>query len=357
MADLVCGGQPWDCGRRLVTRVAAVRVLLVSPAFHGYHAAIAAALTARGHVVSTHVYDDHGGLVGRTWHQLRHQLPRRIGAGSLRGLAREETAQATAVVREAHPEAVVVVKGDGLGDAFWEALRGLPRITWLYDEVRRTRWTHDRLAAIGPIATYSTIDAAAFTAHGLDARHLPLAYDHRLVPSPTVRRTGDVTFVGARYASREAVLTTLHDHDVPVRAFGRDWSGHPVDRLRTWRVGTPTVPGGRDLTRAEAYDVMAASGATLNLHGDQDGFTMRTFEAAGVGGVQLVDRADVDGLYEPGTEVLPWSTADELVDLCRGVLADPARSEAIRAAARARTLAEHTFDHRVASLEAAWDTA
>ena len=29
---------------------------------------------------------------------------------------------------------------------------------------------------------------------------------------------------------------------------------------------------------------MAASAATLNLHGDQDGFTMRTFEAAASGG-------------------------------------------------------------------------
>jgi spore maturation protein CgeB len=333
-----------------------MRVLLVTPGFHGYHAAISAALVARGHVVSTHVYDDHGGLVGRTWHQLRHQLPRKVGAGSLRRLAREETAHATAAVTEARPEAVVVVKGDSLGDAFWDALRGLPRVTWLYDEVRRTRWTPDRLAAIGPVATYSTRDAAAFEEQGLDARHLPLAYDHRLVPAPTTRRTDDVTFVGARYPSREAVLTTLHQHGVPVRAFGRDWSGHPVDRLRTWRVGAPTVPAGRDLARAEAYDVMAASGATLNLHGDQDGFTMRTFEAAGVGGVQLVDRTDVDGLYEPGSELLPWSTEEELVELCRRVLADPSWGDAIRTAARARTLAEHTFDHRIAVLEAAWDT-
>ena len=94
---------------------------------------------------------------------------------------------------------------------------------------------------------------------------------------------------------------------MPVRAYGRDWSGHPVDRLRTWRVGTPACRPSATSPRAEAYDVMAASAATLNLHGDQDGFTMRTFEAAGVGGVQLIDRTDVDGLYEPGAEVLPWT--------------------------------------------------
>jgi spore maturation protein CgeB len=333
-----------------------VRVLLVSPGFHGYHTAISAALAARGHVVSTHVYDDHGGLVGRASHQLRHQLPRKLGAGSLRRLGREETARAVAAVDQSRPEAVVVVKGDSLGAQFWDALDGRPRVTWLYDEVRRTRYSGDVLASIGPVATYSRHDAASFASAGLDSRHLPLAYDARMVPVPTQRRTPQVCFVGARYPAREEILSRLHQDGVPVRAYGRDWSSHPVDRLRTWRVGSPGVPAERDISRAAAYDVMAASAATLNLHGDQDGFTMRTFEAAGVGAVQLIDRSDVGGLYEPGVEVLPWTTSDELVELCKRALADPAWSDSVRRAARARTLGEHTFDHRVAVLEDAWDT-
>jgi spore maturation protein CgeB len=333
-----------------------VRVLLVSPVFHGYHSAISRALAARGHVVSTHVYDDHPTVAAKGWHQLRHQLPHKLGAGSLRGLGREETARAVAAVDRCAPEAVVVVKGDSLGEAFWESIVGVPRVTWLYDEVRRTRYDTERLESIGPVATYSPDDAATFVADGLPARYLPLAYDRHLVGTPTSSRTAQISFVGARYPSREAVLATLHDHDVPIRAYGRDWSSHPVDRLRTWRVGTPGIPAERDVSRAAAYDVMAASAGTLNLHGDQDGFTMRTFEAAGVGGVQLIDRTDVAGLYEPGTEVLTWSGTDELVDLCRRALTDPAWTDTIRSAARARTLAEHTFDHRAAVLEDAWDT-
>ena len=38
---------------------------------------------------------------------------------------------------------------------------------------------------------------------------------------------------------------------------------------------------------------MAGARANVNIHGDQDGFTMRTFETCGVGALQLVDRADV----------------------------------------------------------------
>ena len=39
-----------------------------------------------------------------------------------------------------------------------------------------------------------------------------------------------------------------------------------------------------------------------------------------------------------------------------GPSSDPSWADAIRVAARARTLAHHTFDHRVAALEDAWDT-
>jgi spore maturation protein CgeB len=330
---------------------------LVSPRFHGYHAAVAAALNARGHDVETCVYDYHGGTFGRTVHQLRHELPHKLGAGSLRRLAREETARAAAAVDQHRPEAVVVVKGDSLGADFWASLTGIPRVTWLYDELRRTRWTIDRLAAIGPIATYSAHDAVDLEAESFDVRHLPLAYDHRLVPTPARGGTSDITFVGARYATREHVLTVLHEAGLPVRAYGRDWSSHPLDRMRTWRLGVPSVPSDRDLGRADAYSVMAASAATLNLHGDQDGFTMRTFEAAGVGAVELVDRTDVDELYEPGSEVLTFTGVEELVDICQRLTADTRWTDTLRASARARTLAEHTFDHRVAVLEDAWDTA
>lgn len=334
-----------------------MRLLLVSPVFHGYHSAISASLTSRGHDVTTHVYDNHPTMGAKGWHQLRHQLPHKLGAGSLRGLGREETARAVNAVEGVSPDAVVIIKGDSLGEAFWDAINGLPRVTWLYDELRRTRYDIERLRTLGPVATYSREDYADFVAAELDAAYLPLAFDHRLVATPTSSRKGQISFVGARYPSREAVLTVLHEHDVPVRAYGRDWSGHPVDRLRTWRLGSPDIPAERDVSRAAAYDVMAASAGTLNLHGDQDGFTMRTFEAAGVGGVELIDRTDVDELYDPGTEVLSWTVEDELVELCRRALSDTTWANAVRAAARVRTLAEHTFDHRVAVLEDMWDTA
>ncbi len=334
-----------------------MRVHLVSPVFHGYWRAIAASLEAGGHDVSVVTYDHNAHLADRAWHHLRHELPRRARLGRHRGLAREQTERAIESIREARPEAVVVVKGDVLEDGFWDVLDEwhLPRVTWLYDEVRRTRWDLTRLSRVGPVATYSGSDDAAFRAAGIDSRFLPLAFDHRLVEPDDRTRNDEVVFVGARYASRERTLSMLVEAGVPVRAFGRDWSTHPVDRLRTWDWRRPDVPGGRDLARGDAYGEMAAGLATLNIHGDQDGLTMRTFEASGVGGLQLVDRSDLSGLYEPGVELLTWETDADLVELCRRAAHDVGWADAVRQAGRRRTLAEHTFDHRVAVLTGAWD--
>jgi spore maturation protein CgeB len=163
-----------------------------------------------------------------------------------------------------------------------------------------------------------------------------------------------VTFVGARYPGREQVLQYLADHGVPVMAYGRFWSRHPIDKLRTWRVTSPSFPSGRDTTLAQAYGIMRDSMATLNIHQDQDGFTMRTFEACGVGAVQIIDRDDVSELYDPGSEVLVYHNLDELREICGRIDSDPTRMRDLRGRAMKRTLAEHTVDQRLGVIEEMW---
>ena len=332
------------------------RVLLVSPAFHGYDAALGAAFTARGHEVVTHRYDHHPDLASRLHHHLRHELPGRLGVSQGRRLRAATTDAAIRALREARPDVVVVLKGDRFTPDFWQALddSGLPRVLWLYDELRRTDHDVAQLADVGPIATYSSLDAIALRAQDIEATLLPLAYDHRCLPSPHTEWLDQVVFVGARYPNRETALVSLVAAGVPVQAYGRDWSGHPVDRLRTWAPRRPPVPGGRDLPRVDAYRRMAQAAAALNLHGDQDGFTMRTFEACGVGAVQLIDRVDLGGLYDPGVELAPFASLDELVELVGRARTDLTWSAGLREAGRRRTLAEHTFDHRAAILEQLW---
>ena len=114
------------------------------------------------------------------------------------------------------------------------------------------------------------------------------------------------------------------------------------------------MPAGRDIDRSEAYGIMASSPATLNIHNNQDGFTMRTFEAPGVGALQVIDRPDVDRYYIPGEEVLVYESIDELIEICTRIFRDPKWARKIREAGQKRTLAEHTFDQRVKILEQLW---
>ncbi len=343
---------------------AARRLLVVSPTFHGYWRSIERAFTELGYAVTTHRYDERRARLHRVGAKVRHELPARIGLtrfglGDPGDLVAGRTAAALAALDAVDPHRLLVVKGDTLGPAFWDEVdrRRIPRVLWLYDELRRVR--HEvPIERLGPIASYSTVDTAALQERSFTAAHVPLAFDPTMTPTMTPtqpRQTDEVVFVGARYPARERLLVGLAEAGVPVRAYGRDWSGHLVDRVRTWDLHRPSIAAGRDLPRPQAYAVLAGAAAALNIHGDQDGFTMRTFEACGVGGLQLIDRADVTEIYTPGEHLEVFGGPAELTALADRALHDRPWSDRLRAAGRAHTLAQHTFVHRARALEALWD--
>lgn len=331
------------------------RVLLVTPVFHGYWAAIQRALERRGHDVVVYRYDELPSAVHKVQHKVRHELVDRVspGAGSA-AWGRATTEVARRVLRDVRPDVVVAIKADRIGSSFWDDVDdlGIPRILWLYDEIRRTVQDPLALRRFPKVVSYSPGDVRDLVELGVDAEFLPTGFDADVRARPA--RTGAVVFVGARYPNRQAQLDALHQAGVAVRAYGRDWSHHPIDRARTWSWSRPDVPGFRDVSLQRAYDLVAGSVAAVNIHSDQDGFTLRTFEAPGVGALQLIDRADVDAFYEPGVEVMTYASVDELVELCRRSHRDPLWRASIGRAGQKRTLAEHTFDHRVARLAALW---
>lgn len=89
---------------------------------------------------------------------------------------------------------------------------------------------------------------------------------------------------------------------MPVHAWGRDFSRHLADRLRTW------------------------------------GW----------------NRASVARFYDVGTEQEVWTDVDHLAELCESSRKDRVLSEGLREKGRARSLAEHTFDHRITEVDALW---
>ena len=218
--------------------------------------------------------------------------------------------------------------------------------------MRRMSYTEEDLHHLGSLASYSPLDAQHLRERGFEVLDMPNAYDTHCPVVPM--REDSINFVGAKYPNREETLQALVAAGLPVRAYGRAWSRHPYDILRTKQFKDSGVPAGRDIDRSEAYGIMASSPATLNIHNNQDGFTMRTFEAPGVGALQVIDRADVDRYYIPGEEVLVYESIDELIEICTRIFREPKWARQIREAGQKRTLAEHTFDQRVKILEQLW---
>ncbi len=78
--------------------------------------------------------------------------------------------------------------------------------------------------------------------------------------------------------------------------------------------------------------------------------SVRLFEAAACGVPIISDRWEGIGtIFEEDHEILVRDTADQVLDLLRGMR--EAERRALGAAGRARVLAEHTADHRAAALE------
>lgn len=326
------------------------KILIVSPKFHQYWSAVEIALQSIGYETHVHCYDRTDNLSELFINRLIHDLPDNLS--SL--LKREQTHQVIKTLRATKPDIVFVIKGDQLETTWWDELETLkiPVVVWLYDELANMSYSAETLQRDIRIASYSTEDIRTLNKLGLPALYLPdgfdsfLSYNSQTIPA--------LTFIGARYPSREKILTAVNAAGVPTIVYGKEWSRHPWDVITSKRFKNTTIPSKRDLSRADYYGVMAGSIATLNLHGTHRGFNMRTFESPGVGGLQIIDRTDIEQFYAPGKEVLTFSTIEEIIDLFNKASKDVAWANNIRNRGKKRTLNQHTFVHRMRKVEDLW---
>lgn len=331
------------------------KLLIISPAFHGYCHSIADGFRGLGYEVTVHRYDAFDTVKDKVRNKALYELPSKLGFDGQKAAEKAATSKALEVIEQVKPDKLIVIKADTLGDNFWQAVadRKVPYLLWLYDDLKRHRYTTEFLRSLPAVVSYARSEAESFAAEGINAHFVANGYDPKLAAFPTTR-VPEIVFVGSRYENRETILLALKDAGLSVRAYGRGWSHHPFDRLRTWELKRPNLPAERDIPLHEAYRVQAAAAASLNVHGLQAGLAMRTFEVPGMNGLQLIDRPDVAEFYEIGKEVLLYQSTEELIELCQHIIADPRWSDSIRAAGLKRSQAEHTFFHRAQSMDALW---
>lgn len=187
--------------------------------------------------------------------------------------------------------------------------------------------------------------------------YLPMAADpviHRplILTADEQREFGaDVSFVGAGYPNRRALLPQWLSPEWTFKLWGNEWEGATalasVLQRRGARIDTETC-----------LSVFNATSINLNLHssaGDgldplADFVNPRTFELAACGAFQLTDHRALLGDLFAKEEMVQFGHADDVPFLIRTWLRDPAGRQRVAEAARQRVLAEHTYVHRMRDL-------
>ncbi|QRZ61205.1 glycosyltransferase [Rothia sp. ZJ932] len=331
------------------------KLLIISPSFHGYCYSIADGFNQVGYDTTVYRYDAFDRFQEKFRNKVFYELPGKLGFDGKKIAEKDATSKAIETFHSVNPDKLIVIKADTLGDSFWEAVNEskIPYMLWLYDDFSRHRYTHEFLSHVPTVLSYARTEAEVFSTRNINSHFVPNAYNPKLTDFP-VERTNEIVFVGSRYENREELVLALAEAGIPVRAYGRQWSHHPFDRLRTWEIKRPNIPAERDIPLSEAYKVQAGAAGALNIHGLQAGLAMRTFEVPGMQGIQLIDRLDVAEFYEPGEEVLIYQSLDELIELSQRLVRDPQWSEKIREAGYKRSVAEHTFFHRAQGVDQLW---
>jgi hypothetical protein len=163
-----------------------------------------------------------------------------------------------------------------------------------------------------------------------------------------------VSFVGSltpKHRRRVRVLEALAD-SVPLQVWAPSVEGLPADSAL------------RDAHRGQAwgtdmYRVLAKSAVTVNVHIDSASTpaNLRLYEATGLGTPLVTEAMDgLEAVFDPGREVGTYEDPKECVEVVRSLLADDDRRASMAKAARSRTMAEHTCQHRAQTLLEAIET-
>lgn len=193
----------------------------------------------------------------------------------------------------------------------------------------------------------------ALKAEGAHGVYLPLAAlpsFHRplVLDAAEQRRFGsDVSFLGAGYPNRRVAFRQLTDVDLKI--WGTEWDGEGLLARHVQASGARIEP-------EDAVKIFNASRINLNLHSSVrsdtpvapgDFVNPRTFELAACGAFQLVDeRALLPELFA-ADELATFTDMDGLRAAIGHYLAHPEDRAVLAAKARARVLAEHTYQQRV----------
>jgi hypothetical protein len=271
----------------------------------------------------------------------------------------------TAVVREQirrfQPDVLWVGSAPEYLSGFLDEARGSARATfaWIAAPLPSTF----RLRGVDCVLTSHEPFRERFRADGLDAEIVLPCFEPRILERlGTVERDVPLSFTGSlswAHPTRVEFMTQLAAR-TPLQL----WVARPKLASRGWLQGGyfRLWSRGRRLARRshrpvfglEMYRVLARSQATCNVHVEVAAGlagNMRMFEATGCGAVLFTEAMpNLPELFDPESEVVPYTGAADLVERATALLDDPRRLAAIARAGQARTLRCHSTELRARTI-------
>lgn len=332
-----------------------MKVLVIAPSYHGYDRSIADGFARLGDEVAVCSHFPHSTFPQKIRNVLSDEAFPLLGVGVFKQRRIDSfNTHVLSTARAYSPDVVIVVKGDVLHP---ETVAGLAKrhraIYWGYDDPYRYPLVVDSLPFYHAVASFSRDDTARLTRDGYNATHVPLGFDAGVFGSgsaQTIEPAPEISFVGARYPRREALLesaATLGSLGI----WGGDWKRRPW-RRRYFEPRGPLDTAFRGPAGLALSDsIYRSCPVNLNIHGDWDGLNMRVFEIPGAGGFQLCDSGrGIEQLFEPDKEIVLYSNEVELLEKGAYYLAHPTQRARIAEAGQRRANRDHTLASRAKRL-------
>lgn len=161
------------------------------------------------------------------------------------------------------------------------------------------------------------------------------------LPAQTCRHA--VSFVGSAYGNRRQWVERLARQGIAVECFGQGWPNGPVAAERIPQIY-------RESVISLNFGDSGLQWRGLRPYRSRQ-IKARVFEVPAAGGCLLTETADhVEDYYRVGEEIETFADETELVTKIRGLLDNPQRRDALAEAGYRRTLADHLYESRFATL-------
>lgn len=252
-------------------------------------------------------------------------------------------------VRQFRPDVLYVQDINALGLDFFQAIKGSVKLIVGQNACP--------LSANVPFEVYDILFSSfphyvrRFREHGLTVYYQPLAFDSRVIQNLSSveysSRPISCSFVGG-ISSLHIEATKLLEH--LVRTTPIEFWGYGADTLDSGSAIRARHHG--EVWGIEMFRKLAESKITINRHGEiaeNYANNMRLYEATGCGTLLITDYKDnLNELFQIGKEVVAYRSAEECCALVQYYLSHLDEAEEIARAGQARTLAEHSYNRRMA---------